>query len=147
MTDKCFVDTNVFVYLYDVDSPDKQARAKSILGSALAGIELVISTQVLQEFYVTANRKFQFLSDREILQAMNDLADLSTVKIDVRIIFEAIEIGRRFQLSFWDALIVQAALSAGCSSLLTEDLQHGQRIGNLVVENPFRNLPGPASIS
>jgi predicted nucleic acid-binding protein len=146
MTDRLFVDTNVFVYLYDIDSPEKQATAKTVLGSALVGADLVISTQVLQEFYVTATRKFiRFLSDGDILQAMDDLADLATVEVDVRMIFEAIEIGRRFQLSFWDSLIVQAALSAGCSSLLTEDLQHGQRIGNLLIENPFRNLPTPSA--
>ncbi|MFL6195040.1 MAG: PIN domain-containing protein [Thermoanaerobaculia bacterium] len=138
MTDRLFVDTNVFVYLYDIDSPEKQAQAKRILGSVRQGTDLVISTQVLQEFYVTVTRKFaRTLSDDEIIGAMTDLCDLSTVRIDVRMIFDAIEIGRRFRLSFWDALVVQAALAAGCSRLLTEDLQHGQKIGNLTVENPF----------
>jgi predicted nucleic acid-binding protein len=90
---------------------------------------------------VTATRKLsQALSEVEILLAMRSLQDFSTVQIDVPLIFDAIDLSKRFQLSFWDALITQAALVAGCTRLLTEDLQHGLRIGNLTIENPFLNL-------
>jgi len=101
---------------------------------------LVISTQVLQEFYVTITKKLsRTLSDGDILQAMRRLQGFPTVQINVSMIFDAIELGRRYQISFWDALIAQAALAAGCKRLLTEDLQHGLSIGGLTVENPFLN--------
>ncbi len=101
--------------------------------------DLVISTQVLQEFYVTVTRKFsRYVSEAETVLAMRDLRELLTIPIDVTVIFDAIDLGRRFQISFWDALIIQAALVGGCTRLLTEDLQHGLRIGNLTIENPFR---------
>ena len=140
MSDKVFLDTNVLVYLYDRDAPQKQAKSTAILEQNSKTADLVISTQVLQEFYVTVNRKFsRYVSEAETVLAMRDLRELLTIPIDVGMIFDAIELGRRFQLSFWDALIVQAALVAGCTRLLTEDLQHGQRIGDLVIENPFLN--------
>jgi predicted nucleic acid-binding protein len=140
MKDKIFLDTNVLVYLYDSDTPEKQARARSVLEQGIEHFQIVISTQVFQEFYVTATKKLsRRLSDGEILLAMRGLQRFSTVQIDVPVIFDAINLGRRFQLSFWDALIIQAALVAGCTRLLTEDLQHGLRIGTLTVENPFLN--------
>ncbi|HEV2852303.1 MAG TPA: PIN domain-containing protein [Thermoanaerobaculia bacterium] len=139
MTDKVFLDTNVLAYLYDQDAPEKQQRARSILERSLANADLVISTQVLQEFWVTVTRKFaKSLPVNEAVLAMQALRNLPTIQIDVGMIFEAIDLGRRFQLSFWDALVVQAALASGCSRLLTEDLQHGFQIGSLTVENPFR---------
>lgn len=140
MSDRVFLDTNVFVYLYDADAPQKQAAARSLLERAAerSDLDLVISTQVLQEFYVTVTRKFaKTMSDRDVLLAMQSLRALPTVQVEVTMIFEAIGLGRRFQLSFWDALIVRAALTAGCSRVLTEDLQHKLRIGDLVIENPF----------
>jgi predicted nucleic acid-binding protein len=140
MRDRIFLDTNVLVYLYDNDAPEKQSRSRSILEQGRERSRLVISTQVLQEFYVTATKKLsRALSDGEILQAMRRLQGFPTVQIDVSMIFNAIELGRRYQISFWDALVTQAALAAGCNRLLTEDLQHGLRIGALTVENPFLN--------
>jgi predicted nucleic acid-binding protein len=138
MSDRTFLDTNVLVYLYDTDAPEKQRMARDVLERSPAQADLVISTQVLQEFYVTVTRKFsRRLPEREVLLAMRGLRELATVQVDVEMIFEAIELGRRHQLSFWDALIVRAALTAGCSRLLTEDLQHQMRIGELTIENPF----------
>ncbi len=138
MRDKVFLDTNVLVYLYDRDSPEKRARSISILEQGRESFRLVISTQVLQEFYVTVARKLsKHVSEAEILLAMHKLQEFATIQIDVPLIFDAIDLGKRVQLSFWDALITQAALVAGCTRLLTEDLQHGLRIGNLTIENPF----------
>jgi predicted nucleic acid-binding protein len=138
MSDRTFLDTNVLVYLYDTDAPEKQRKARDVLERSPAQADLVISTQVLQEFYVTVTRKFsRSLPEREVLLAMRGLRELATVQVDVEMIFEAIELGRRHQLSFWDALIARAALTAGCSRLLTEDLQHQMRIGDLTIENPF----------
>jgi predicted nucleic acid-binding protein len=140
MNDRIFLDTNVLVYLYDQDSPEKQAKSRSLLESRSLTADLVISTQVLQEFYVTVTRKFsRYISEEDTVLAMRGLGDFLTVPVTVPLIFDAIELGRRFQISFWDALIAQAALVAGCNRLLTEDLQHGLRIGGLTVENPFLN--------
>src|SRR6185295_5212831 len=136
---RIFLDTNVLVYLYDTDAPEKQAKATAILEWGFEDVDFAISTQVLQEFYVTVTRKFsKRLSEAEVIVAMQGLGRFLTVQVDVPMIFEAIELGRECQLSFWDALIAQAALSLGCSRLLTEDLQHGRRIGDLTIENPFR---------
>ena len=138
MRDRVFLDTNVLVYLYDNDAPEKQAKSRSILEQGQERFRVVVSTQVLQEFYVTVTKKLsRFLSEGEILQAMQKLQKFPAVQVNVPMIFDAIELGRRYQISFWDALITQAALVAGCSRLLTEDLQHGLRIGGLTVENPF----------
>jgi predicted nucleic acid-binding protein len=140
MPDRVFLDSNVLVYLYDVDVPEKQGVSRSLLAKAVEqrDLEYVISTQVLQEYYVTVTRKFaRTMSEQEVLLAMNGLRTFPTVQVDVPMIFEAIELGRRFKFSFWDSLIVKAATSAGCSRVLSEDLQHQMRIGDLVIENPF----------
>jgi len=140
MSGRTFLDTNVLVYLYDADAPEKQRAARRVLEHA-DDDGLVISTQVLQEFYVTVTKKFaKRLTQAEILLALKGLRKFPTVQVDVPMIFEAIEVAQRFKISFWDSLIVQAALSAGCARLLTEDLQHDLRIGSLTVENPFREL-------
>lgn len=137
MSGRAFLDTNVLVYLYDTDAPAKQGASRRVLEHA-DDDGLVISTQVLQEFYATLTKKFaKRLAHAEILLALRGLRKLPTVQVDVPIIFEAIEVARRFKISFWDGLIVQAALNAGCARLLTEDLQHDLRIGSLTVENPF----------
>ena len=138
MPDRVFLDTNVFVYLYDSDSPDKQARARALLERLSLSDTLFVSTQVLQEFYVTVTRKFATrLTEDEILLATQTLSTLPVVRVSVEMIFSAIDLVRRLQFSFWDGLILQAALKAGCTLLISEDLQHGQRIGNLRIENPF----------
>lgn len=138
MIDRIFLDTNVLVYLYDESSPEKQARSRAILEQDPDRFRLVISTQVLQEFYVTVTRKLsRRLVEEEALVAMRGLQEFPVVRIDVPLIFDAIRLGRKFQLSFWDALVIEAALASGCTRLLTEDLQHGMRIGDLTIENPF----------
>jgi len=138
MTDKVFLDTNVLVYLYDESSPDKQARSRTILEKDPERFRFIISTQVLQEFYVTVTRKLSSpLREEDAVAAMRGLQELPVIRIDVPLIFDAIGLRRKFQLSFWDALVIQAALISGCTRLLTEDLQHGMRIGDLTIENPF----------
>lgn len=138
MIDRIFLDTNVLVYLYDESSPEKQARSRAILQQDPERFRFIISTQVLQEFYVTVTRKLpRRLGEDDAVVAMRGLQDFPVIKTDVPLIFEAIGLGRKFQLSFWDALVIQAALVSGCTRLLTEDLQHGMRIGTLTIENPF----------
>lgn len=138
MSDRVFLDTNVLVYVFDHDTPVKRERAKRILEGATPGEVLVTSTQVLQEFYVTVTRKLKRpVPDADALAAVRGFSQLSMVQIDSPMIHGAIEFSQQKRISFWDALIVQAALEAGCDRLLTEDLHTGCEIGRLRIENPF----------
>lgn len=139
MSDRLFVDTNVIVYLFDADSPEKQQRAREIFEAEGPHGRLVLSTQVLQEFFVSVTRKLERpLPDAEAESAAKELAALEVVEIEVPMVLRAISLARRHSLSLWDALIVEAALARGCIRLLTEDMQDGRRFGDLVIENPFR---------
>lgn len=136
-----FLDTNVLVYAFDETSPAKQERALRLLSGEVPGIaveDLVISTQVLQEFYVTVVRKLaRPLSEEMAERAVDRFADLQVELIDEELVLEAIRRSRTDKLSLWDSLVIGAALQAGCGRLLTEDLQAGRRFGELTVENPF----------
>jgi len=134
-----FFDTNVLVYLFDASAPRKKARAQELLKQAVGEGLALLSTQVLQEFFVAVIRKLSVpLPHEQAQRAVRDLAKLPTVQVDAEMILKAIETMRRYQLSFWDSLIVQAALHGGATILYTEDLQHGQAIETLTVQNPFR---------
>jgi predicted nucleic acid-binding protein len=138
MSDRVFLDTNVLIYLYDTDASRKQEIARQILAEHGVAGTACISTQVVQEFYVTLTRKFaRRLAEEQVLYATHRLRALSMTRVDLALIFAAIDLSRQHKISFWDALIVEAALEAGCTRLLTEDLQHGWRVRNLQVENPF----------
>ena len=138
MSPRVFLDTNVLVYLFDRDAPEKQARAQEILKTDGASGRALLSTQVLQEFYVSVTRKLAEPLDPEVAyRAVEDLAALPLVSIDTPLILTAIKRHRREQVSFWDALIIEAALTGGASLLYTEDLQHGRVIEGLRIENPF----------
>jgi predicted nucleic acid-binding protein len=130
MSGRVFLDTNVLVYLYDSDAPEKQNRARLILERHGLPGAAIISTQVLQEFYVTVTRKLaKKLSEEETLLATRSLSRLPLVQVDAAMIFHAIDLAREIKVSFWDALIIQSALRADCETLFTEDLQHGRRLG------------------
>ena len=136
MSDRAFVDTNVLVYLFDGDAPAKRRRARTLI--AALGPSMVISTQVLQEFYVSVTRKLEKpLAPADAEAALRDLAALDVVVVDVPIIHAAVTLSRRHQLSLWDSLIVESAKARGCARLFSEDLQHGQAFGGIRVENPF----------
>lgn len=138
MSAKTFLDTNVLVYLFDDDEQDKQECAREILEDAEPG-ELVLSTQVLSEFYVTVTRKLaQPLGPTLAAEAVDWLGLLSVVSTDTALVRSAIQTSRSSQLSYWDGLVVAAATRAGCERLLTEDLNDGQQFGSVQVENPFR---------
>ncbi len=140
MTGRTFIDTNVVVYAMDDAAPAKQARAQALIAGACAESH-VISPQVLQEFFTAVTRKLaRPVTLEDATAAVRALARLTVVSADAELVVAAIEIHRRYQLSLWDALILQAALRGGCTRLLSEDLQLGFRLGNLVVENPFHGL-------
>jgi predicted nucleic acid-binding protein len=133
-----FFDTNVLVYLFDASAPRKKARAQELLKKAVGEGLALLSTQVLQEFFVAVTRKLSTpLSHDHADRAVRDLTKLPTTQIDAEMILKAIETMHRYRLSFWDSLIIQAALHGGATILYTEDLQHGQIIETLSVENPF----------
>jgi predicted nucleic acid-binding protein len=98
-----------------------------------------VSTQVLQEFYVTVTRKLRVpLAEERAAAAARGLASLAVVGIDKPLVLAAMDTSRHARLSLWDALIIEAARDAGCERVLTEDLSHGQVIRGVRVENPFQ---------
>jgi predicted nucleic acid-binding protein len=137
MNDRFFIDTNILVYANDLSSPDKQRRSREIVAEALSTRRGCLSTQVLQEFFVVVTRKAGVAAPNARSQVVA-LSDLDTVVINAELVLSAIDLHLIHGLSFWDALIVKAAGAAGCDRLLTEDLNHGQVIEGVRVENPFQ---------
>ena len=135
-----FVDTNVLVYAYDADAGEKHDTARARLESLWEDESGCISSQVLQEFYVTVTRK---LSKPLRRQAARDVVAAYAAwpmhRPNVDDIVSASELEESHELSFWDALIVVSALRSGARQLLTEDLQDGQHLDGLLVVNPFRS--------
>jgi predicted nucleic acid-binding protein len=135
---KYFFDTNVLVYLFDADSPDKRKTARALFQQHAEAGDILLSTQVLQEFYVAVTRKLgRPLDTAAAAEAVSSFAELALVQIDSALIVSAIHRSRNSQLSFWDALIVQAAIEGHASTLYSEDMQHGQIQDSLRVVNPF----------
>ncbi|MFN2111366.1 MAG: PIN domain-containing protein [Anaerolineae bacterium] len=135
---RVFFDTNVLVYLFDDDAPEKQALARTVLQREVEVGQAVLSTQVLQEFFVATTRKLAVpLSSEDGERAVRDLAELTVIQVTTGLVLDAIRRTGRMGFSFWDALIIETALASGADRLLTEDLQHGQRIDGLLIENPF----------
>jgi predicted nucleic acid-binding protein len=134
-----FIDTNVFVYHLDRTDLRKHAVAETIVRGSLASGSGCISFQVMQECLNTALRKAEvklgIQSARSYLDAV--LTPLLRIHSSPTLLQRALDVHQRWQFGFYDALIVAAALEAGCRRIVTEDLQHGQRIEHLVVENPF----------
>lgn len=132
-----FCDTNVLVYLFDTRYPGKQAAA----AQALAGSNLVFSAQVLGEFYVTVTRKLVEPLARDVAVAtVSELQRHTVVPITAALVTSAMETSARFQVSYWDALIIEAAVVGGCTTVLSEDLTDGQVIRGIRIENPFRDV-------
>jgi predicted nucleic acid-binding protein len=138
MSDRTFFDTNVLVYLFDADSPGKRDRARQVFGEQTRSGRIVLSAQVLQELYVTITRKLaRPLPAAEALSVLAQLSTLPLITVDGALILRAVELHQQAGLSFWDGLIVQAALEGRCRILLSEDMQHGRKFGDLTIRNPF----------
>jgi predicted nucleic acid-binding protein len=131
-----FLDTNILLYADDLDAGPKRERAQNILRDAIRSGEGVVSTQVLQEFFVISTRKLG-VDPAVARRKVELLGEIDLVEIDLGLILAAIDLHRLHAFSFWDALVVRAAVVAGCQTLWTEDLQHGQVIEGLRIENPF----------
>ncbi len=141
MNERVFIDTNVLVYADDLDAGIKNGVARRVLREVLAAGNGVVSTQILQEFFVIATRKLGV--DPEIARRKVELLSaLDVVRIEVDEILAAIDLHRLHTISFWDALIVRCAAAAGCARLLSEDLQHGRTIAGVKIQNPFLPATG-----
>lgn len=138
MRDKCFVDTNVLIYAHDSGAGPKHEKATLLLETLWMERLGVISTQVIQEFYVNVRRQARNpMGADEARLLIEDYLAWEVVANDGASILEALALERRYSLSFWDALIVQAAQRAGVETLFSEDLSAGQRYGTVTVVNPF----------
>jgi len=143
MTAPVFVDSNVFLYAMDEADPKKQQAARNWRTELWKNRLGRISFQVLSEFYVNAVRKLPGARD-EARAEVRDLLAWNPVTADATLVEQGWKIQDRYQLSYWDALIVAAAKASSCGYLLTEDLQAGQKLDGIEVLNPF--LRGPQSI-
>lgn len=143
--DPAFVDTNVLVYAFDKSNSPKKAIAQRLLNELMEEDRLRLSTQVLQELFVTLTRKVsRGCTSEQALAVLDDLAAWPLTVLDYAAIRAAIRLADQAQLSFWDALIVAAAARAGATVLYTEDLNDGQEILGVRIRNPF--TPESASI-
>jgi predicted nucleic acid-binding protein len=133
-----FVDTNVLAYAHDTSEIRKQPIAQLLLEDLWSKRTGALSTQVLQEFYAVATRKFEPPMSRPAAREVVRLYGVwSIVEHDVALILAASELEQRHSLSFWDALIIEAARRSGAGRLATEELQAGRRIAGVRIENPF----------
>lgn len=135
---KAFVDTTVLVYAYDREAGSKHVRARELVEALWKGHSGVVSTQVLQEFYVNVRRKTRTpIPVREARTLIADYLAWDPIVNDGAAVLDAVDTAHRHQLSFWDALVVVAALKSGASVLYSEDFNHGQTFGSVQVLNPF----------
>ncbi len=128
----------MLLYAHDRSDPEKQERARAVLDGLWANRTGVVSTQVLQEFYAVATRKWTPpLGRSEAREVVALYATWQCIQIDPPLILDASELEERHQFAFWDAVVVEASRRAGATVLLTEDLSHGQLIGGVRIEDPF----------
>jgi predicted nucleic acid-binding protein len=139
MTGSVFVDTNVLVYAEDRGEPEKRAIALKLLADHFASDDIVLSAQVLNEFYVTVRRLKRPLDAARALSALEQLAAFPVVPVTADLVVAAAAASERYQVSHWDALILETARAAGCTVVLSEDLNDRQDYGGVRVENPFKS--------
>ncbi len=132
-----FFDTSVLVYSVNADEPEMQEISRRLVREHLAEGAGTISVQVLREFFWSSRRLRTPVSYETASEAVEYLAKFSPLQEDASMVLEAVGRTQKMSISFWDALIVEAALKAGADRLFTEDLQHGQVIEGMRVENPF----------
>ena len=137
MSDKTFVDTNILIYAHDVDAGPKQRIAELALRELWNHQTGVLSPQVLQEFYVNATRKGLRPLLRNEARAVVATYSAWCIDISQADLFTAFRMEDVVKISFWDALIISAAVKAGATTLLSEDLNAGQEIAGVRVVNPF----------
>ena len=145
MKDKIFLDTNIIVYAHDNSSGDKHTVAKEIMDYLWESKKGVISVQVLQEFFVCVTKKIvKPLLLKNARMILEYLSSWDVVVNDKYITLKAIDLQEKYRFSFWDSLVIQAAIQSQARILLSEDLPDGQNVKDLKILNPFtkewRNL-------
>jgi predicted nucleic acid-binding protein len=138
---KAFFDTNILLYMYGGQDPGKRARATEVFRAHMADGSILVSTQVVQEFYAAGARKLG-MPRRELTEAATALLELPLVVVGASEIRLAMHNEERYRISFWDSLILAAAEAGGAKVLFSEDLAHGQQYGRVEACNPFRSTPG-----
>ena len=138
MNDRFFIDTNILVYANDRSELDKHEKAKQIILEGIVNDNIAVSTQVISEFYITITKKIKaplsaHIAKKEILLLKN----IDVVDIDFHCVIHAINITNDYKLSYWDSLIIAAAQKARCNVLYSEDLNVGQKIETITIQNPL----------
>jgi predicted nucleic acid-binding protein len=138
MSDKAFLDTNILVYAYDQHDPHKQRKAQALITDGIEKETLLLSVQVLGEFFNVVTRYIpKPMPAEEAHEIIATISILPVQEIDLAMVNRAIDAHKTYQISYWDALIVSAAERAGCTSIISEDLNDGQTYHDIVVYNPF----------
>ena len=138
MKDKYFIDTNILVYANDNSELQKSKISRDIIFHGIKNDNIVMSTQVLSEFYVTVTKKIkQVLTPAKAKKEIELLKCIEQIEININLILKAIDISDKYRLSYWDSLIVSAAIRAKCSIIYSEDLNSGQKIESIKVINPY----------
>lgn len=138
MTGSTFFDTNILVYAEDHGEPEKRAIALKLLAHHIASDDIVLSAQVLSEFFVNVRRLKRPLEVSQAIEAVAQLAAFPVVPVTADLVVMATVASEKHQISHWDALILVTARAAGCTLVLSEDLNDGQDYDGVHVENPFK---------
>jgi predicted nucleic acid-binding protein len=137
MSDRTFVDTNILIYAHDADAKSKHEVAKRVLAELWGQRTGVLSMQVLQEFYVNVTRRIKIPLPKSVARAVASTYATWCVETTPAHILSAFQIEDESRIGFWDALIVASAVKCGASRILSEDLNAGQMIAGVRIENPF----------
>lgn len=136
--DKMFIDTNIIIYAYDITAGKKHKIASDILADLWNTGHGILSTQVLQEFFVNVVKKIpKPINKQQAKEIIKDFLKWQVVVNTGESIIEAIDISTNYGFSFWDSMIIEAALTGGASVLISEDFQDGQAINGITIKNPF----------
>lgn len=138
MKGRDFFDTNILVYAFDNKNTRKQKIAANLLTEAIRNESAILSTQVLGEFYTVVTRKIkQPLQPMEALGLIDNMAVLPVQEVDFDMVKRAVRTSDRYEISYWDSLIIAAAERGECNRLISEDLNSGQSYYDIVVYDPF----------
>jgi predicted nucleic acid-binding protein len=140
MSGKTFIDTNVLIYAHDTDAGAKHQIAKTVLHELWSERTGVLSVQVLQEFYVNVTRKISSPLSRDLARLVVSSYSIWCAETTPTEIASAFRIEDESRISFWDALIISSASKSGATRILSEDLNAGQRIAGIIIENPFIDI-------
>jgi predicted nucleic acid-binding protein len=138
MSDRAFLDTNILVYAFDQHDPRKQEKAQELLTDGIEHENLVLSVQVLGEFFTVVTRHIpRPLKTEEAREIIAAISILPVQEIDLAMVNRAVDTHKMYQIAYWDALIISAAERAGCKLILSEDFSNTQSYHEIWVRNPF----------